>query len=101
MKIKPIKLDKEKFKGAIIKEDTEFRECKNADGTLLGIFPKSYNYTITLPDEVPEFQWIKIGNKWCKTEKEPFARNLTDEETDIYNSWLEAEAETIDEISLL
>lgn len=28
-------------------------------------------------------------------------RNLTDEETDIYNSWLEAEAETIDEISLL
>lgn len=35
MKIKPIKLDKEKLKGAIIKEDTEFRECKNADGTLL------------------------------------------------------------------
>lgn len=28
-------------------------------------------------------------------------RNLTDEETDIYNSWLEAEAETIDGISLL
>lgn len=28
-------------------------------------------------------------------------RNLTDEETDIYNSWLEAEAETIDEISFL
>lgn len=28
-------------------------------------------------------------------------RNLTDEETDIYNNRLEAEAETIDEISLL
>ncbi len=28
-------------------------------------------------------------------------RNLTDEETDIYNNQLEAEAETIDEISLL
>lgn len=27
-------------------------------------------------------------------------RNLTDEETDIYNSWLEAEAETIDGTSL-
>jgi hypothetical protein len=27
-------------------------------------------------------------------------RNLTDEETDIYNSWLEAEAETIGEVSL-
>lgn len=32
---------------------------------------------------------------------DPNTRNLTDEETDIYNSWLEAEAETIDEISLL
>ena len=27
-------------------------------------------------------------------------RNLTDEETDIYNSWLEAESETIEEASL-
>lgn len=27
-------------------------------------------------------------------------RNLTDEETDIYNNWLEAESETIDGISL-
>jgi len=27
-------------------------------------------------------------------------RNLIDEETDIYNSWLETEAETIGEVSL-
>jgi hypothetical protein len=37
----------------------------------------------------------------CSYVSENNTRNLTDEETDIYNSWLEAEAETIDEISLL
>lgn len=40
---------------------------------------------------VCEIKPIKDGN----------TRNLTDEETDIYNNRLEAEAETIDEISLL
>lgn len=37
----------------------------------------------------------------CSYVSENNIRNLTDEETDIYNSWLEAEAETIDETSLL
>lgn len=43
----------------------------------------------------------KCGAKVKDGDIDNNTRNLTDEETDIYNSWLEAEAETIDEISLL
>ena len=79
------------------------------------VYNNGFTYITTDQCRVDDKSWLhEIPGEGCKvTHWQPLpeppkdgdvdnnTRNLTDEETDIYNSWLEAEAETIDEISLL